>query len=89
MDQVSMDMEGDNSDAYVEIPRRVQGVELAVLLKYESPSKTRVSFRSQQYVDVSELAAQFGGGGHVRAAGCTVQKSIEETEHLIGQLRPR
>ncbi len=85
MDQVSMDMEGDNSDAYVEIPRRVQGVELAVLLKYESPSKTRVSFRSQQYVDVSELAAQFGGGGHVRAAGCTVQKSIEETEHLIGQ----
>lgn len=85
MDQTSMDMEGENSDAYIEIPRRVQGVELAVLLKYESPKITRVSLRSQQYADVSALAAHFGGGGHVRAAGCTVKGSMEEAEHLIEQ----
>ena len=41
---------------------------------------TRVSLRSREYADVSQLAAHFGGGGHVRAAGCTISLPMEEAE---------
>ena len=44
---------------------------------------TRVSLRSAFYVNVSELAAVFGGGGHIRAAGCTIRHSLAEAEKLL------
>lgn len=80
MDKQSMEMDGINSDYYVSIPRKVVGVEIAFLLKYQEESVTRVSLRSREYADVSQLAAHFGGGGHVRAAGCTINLPMEEAE---------
>ena len=78
MDKESMALDGENADYYADIPRRAEGVELAVLLKYETESRTRVSFRSREYADTAKLAAEFGGGGHNRASGCTIFSSIEE-----------
>ena len=51
----------------------------------------KVSMRSNQYVDVSQIATFFGGGGHVRAAGCTMQGSMHDvvnnlTEHIEKQI---
>ena len=80
MDKQSMEMDGINSDYYVSIPRKVAGVEIAFLLKYQEENVTRVSLRSREYADVSQLAAHFGGGGHVRAAGCTISLPMEEAE---------
>lgn len=57
----------------VDIPRRVEGTEVALCFK---PKKDGigVNFRSNSYVDVSKISIKFGGGGHERAAGCTVHE---------------
>ena len=83
--------EKDVSDT-VDLARRVRGCEVAVSLK-ETDKGIRVSLRSGEYADVSKIAAIYGGGGHVRAAGFLVENlnisQLEENlvknieEHLI------
>lgn len=50
--------------------RNVRGVECAIFLYETGTQEYRVSLRSGEKVDVAEVAAHFGGGGHARAAGC-------------------
>ncbi len=58
------------------LPRQLEGVEVGVLIKQEQGAEQcRVSLRSASGVDVSAIAATFGGGGHIRAAGCTIPGS--------------
>ncbi len=54
--------------------RQIQGVSVAISIKQSSKDERKfsVSSRSNNNVDVSRLCAEFGGGGHIRAAGCTV-----------------
>ena len=73
----------DGVDEYVGIPRTVEGVEVGVFFKCYGPAETKVSFRSNDYVDVSALAASIGGGGHIRAAGATVEDNLDNTKKLI------
>ncbi|MCI5708474.1 DHH family phosphoesterase [Veillonella caviae] len=70
---------GDDTDGFVDIIRNVDTVDIAILLKGESPNRTRISLRSKG-TDVNAIAQQFGGGGHIRAAGCTIMKNIEEAK---------
>ena len=59
-------------------PTMIPGVEISALIK-EEPDKVSVNLRSRGEADVSQLAQQFGGGGHARAAGFKVTgKSIEQ-----------
>ena len=53
--------------------RDIDGVELAVVLRELENGEIRGNVRSQEYFDCSEFAKNFGGGGHVRAAGFTVK----------------
>jgi len=63
----------------VDWPRSIRGVEVAAYLyELEDGARTRVSLRSAPPLDVSRVAAQFGGGGHAGAAACTVEGSAEE-----------
>ncbi len=64
-------------EGLVDIPRRIRGTEIAVAIK-EHEDHVRVSLRSNEYADVSKIATEFGGGGHMRAAGCTIYKSLSE-----------
>lgn len=67
----------------VELPRRIRGTEVAVSIKY-SDGRLRASLRSNGAADVAEIALKFGGGGHVKAAGCTVEApSIDVAEKMI------
>lgn len=74
------------TDGIVEILRDLQGVELAVYLKELSPAEIKVSLRSKQSVDVSELAHSKGGGGHKRAAGFSVLNSGMNVVNLMHEI---
>ena len=61
----------DDIDAITPYTRDINGVELGIFIKEKSIREIKVSFRSKNYIDCSKLASEFGGGGHIRAAGCT------------------
>ncbi|MCG0275039.1 MAG: bifunctional oligoribonuclease/PAP phosphatase NrnA [Thermosediminibacteraceae bacterium] len=73
----------EDTDGLINYAREIDGVEVAVLFKEQDNFKIKVGLRSNQWVDVSKIAEQFGGGGHARAAGCTIEGSLEEVEHSI------
>lgn len=64
----------DDIGNIVSLPRTVDGVKIALSIKQseEDPSVWRISSRASCDIDVSAVCAQFGGGGHRRAAGCTI-----------------
>ena len=63
--------------------RLTKGVEVAIFLHELSPQKFKVSLRSKGKVDVSEIAKFYGGGGHVRAAGVTMEGSSHDVINNI------
>ncbi|GIP27335.1 phosphoesterase [Paenibacillus sp. J23TS9] len=69
---VNEDLEG-----IVNYPRNIHGVEVGILFKVIHENAVKVSLRSAGKVDVAALAQSFGGGGHVRAAGCRIEGSLE------------
>lgn len=74
----------DNTEGLINYPRNIEGVEIAIMFKFIEPEVARISLRSRT-VDVSDLALSFGGGGHIRAAGCTVKGSKDDIrEKIIG-----
>jgi len=68
----------DESDGFIQYPRMIDGVEVALFFKELESGKVRVGLRSKGEVDVSRLAQEFGGGGHPRAAGCTVDGPLSD-----------
>lgn len=72
----------DSTEGFIDMVRVIEGVDVAVLLKCVEENVCRVSMRSKG-VDVSRIAMQFGGGGHIRAAGCTLHMSFEEGKQQI------
>lgn len=76
--QKDLDFYGADSndlDGIIDQLRITDGVECAVFIYEKEPHVYKVSMRSNDYVDVSKVASYFGGGGHVRAAGCTMSGS--------------
>ena len=69
------DFYGINSsdlDGIIDQLRVTEGIECAILLYEKEDGNFKVSMRSNDAVDVSAIAQIFGGGGHIKAAGCTV-----------------
>lgn len=65
-------------DGIVNQLRNIKGVDCAIFM-YESGSlEFKVSLRSNEKVDVAKVAAYFGGGGHMRAAGCTLKGTFHD-----------
>lgn len=79
------DMEG-----LIVYPRNIEGVEVALLFKQSDEHTVKVSFRSNGKVDVAAIAKSYGGGGHVRASGCTMTgelaEIVENVVKEVGQL---
>jgi len=73
------------SEGFVEYLKEIRGVEVACLAREVGDGQYKVSMRSKDGVDVAAVAHTFGGGGHERAAGCTIQGSIDVVKNkLIG-----
>lgn len=67
----------DDSGGFVGELRSIQGIELAIFLSEYENGEVHVSFRSRDWFDCSRLAVLLGGGGHPRAAGCTLKGNLE------------
>lgn len=81
-------------DGVIDVMRTTEGVEVAILLDERELGEYKVSMRSNGIVDVSQIALYFGGGGHVRAAGCSIKGSAFDvvnnlTGHIEEQLDER
>ncbi len=74
--------EAGDHEGLVEIGRDLEGVEVAILLR-ETENGYKASIRSNEYVNSSEVCSIFSGGGHLRAAGCTIPYSLEQAKEKI------
>ena len=81
----ALGLRDEHLETVIDIPRSVAGVEIAFAVRQpEETGVFRVSMRSASDFDVSAVCARFGGGGHRRAAGCTVEaKNVYEAEEKI------
>lgn len=68
----------EDLEAFVDFPRSVEDVEVGILFRTTENGATKMSFRSNGAVDVNAIAREFEGGGHVKAAGATVRRPVDE-----------
>ncbi len=74
------------SDGIINAIMSLDGVEIGVLLKESGENRIKVSLRAKTYVNVAEIAQILGGGGHVRAAGATVEGTADEVRSSVKDL---
>ena len=70
-------------DGITSYTRAIDAAAVGILLKEKKENEVKVSLRSKNYVDVSKIAQSFNGGGHIRAAGCTIYSSVEDAKKKI------
>ncbi len=73
----------DDLDGVVEFPRSIAGVRMALLFRELASGRIKVSLRSVGDVDVAAFARPFGGGGHTKAAGISVDGTMAEAQEKI------
>ncbi len=66
------------TEGFVDFPLNVDGVEVAASIMEVKKGQYKISLRSKNYADVNKIAGAYGGGGHIRAAGCMLFGEIEE-----------
>lgn len=79
-------------DGIIDQLRLTKGTEVAIFIYETDRHEFKVSMRSNGEVNVSKIAVYFGGGGHIRAAGCTIHGSVHDvinnlTAHIEAQLK--
>ena len=72
-------------DGIVSQLRLTKGVEVAMFIYEHASQLFKVSLRSNGKVDVSKIASYFGGGGHIRAAGCDLAGSMYDVINNISE----
>lgn len=75
------DMEGLTS-----LSLQPEGVEIGITFREREPNVFKVSMRSTKDVDVSKICQMFGGGGHIKAAGCLLKGSQDEVRKKVLQV---
>lgn len=75
--------DADDLDGIVEFARSVAGTRLALLFRQLANGRVKVSLRSRGPVDVAALAQRFGGGGHVKAAGASLDGAMGEVQETV------
>jgi len=88
-DEEEANAEPGDHEGLVEIGRDIEGVEVSVFIRQKDYQDSyKVSLRSGDYVNVSDICLMFGGGGHPRAAGALLQGNIEQVkEKLLNEIR--
>ena len=72
-----------DTEGVVNYVRGVRGAEVGILFREMEGGSIRVSLRARESVNVAEIAARFGGGGHRMASGCTLDVPLAEAEQAV------
>jgi bifunctional oligoribonuclease and PAP phosphatase NrnA len=67
----------EHIEGFVDIPRTIKGVEVAIMYLELSEKYYKLSFRSKGNINVEKVASHFGGGGHKNAAACQIAGELE------------
>ncbi len=82
-----LDKEGlsyEDFDDVVNVARKLEGVEVGAYVRVSDPGDYKISLRANSYADVAAICAKHSGGGHIRAAGCSINApSIKEAAEII------
>lgn len=81
-DEEKVGAESGDHEGIVDIGRCVEGVEVSIFIR-QTEKGCKISLRSNNYVNVADACAIFGGGGHARAAGATIQGTIEQAKEKV------
>lgn len=73
----------EDTEGIISFVMGINTIEAACLLKEVSYKEVKISLRSKKYVDVSKISAKFGGGGHIRAAGCTINDDLKTAKEMV------
>ena len=73
----------EDLEGFVDVPRDVAGVEVAMLFRTTADGRIKVSLRSVAPADVNVIAVELGGGGHVRAAAAVVKGPLEDAVERV------
>lgn len=83
--EILSNRQGDESESsgLSGFPITIEGVEVSIFIVEKKDNKHKLSLRSKNLIDVCKIATEYGGGGHIRAAGFTYDKEIDK---LINEL---
>lgn len=85
-DILQLNAKSDDIDSISSLPRQIEGVDVGFTLIEKECGEIKVSIRTTTKVSANEIAAKFGGGGHIRASGVTLRMNKDEAiEKLIGK----
>ncbi|MBD3182536.1 bifunctional oligoribonuclease/PAP phosphatase NrnA [Candidatus Poribacteria bacterium] len=73
----------EDTEDFIDYVRSLRGVEIALFFRETEGNNIKASLRSKNNLDVSKVAAVFGGGGHKAAAGCTIQEPIGKARKMV------
>ena len=73
----------DDTDNISALAREITGVDVGITLRQERDGTTKVSLRTGSAYNAGKICARLGGGGHARAAGCTVKCGVEEARDIV------
>jgi len=79
----SEDGELRGTEEFVNFPRSIGGVEIALFFREEKGGNIHVSLRSNSGLDVNKVAVLLGGGGHAKAAGCIIKGKMDEVKERV------
>ena len=83
-DEEMVGAENGDHEGIVEQGRSIEGVEVSVFLREtENGYKTSLRANSDSKVNVADICMIFGGGGHIRAAGCLLPYTLEVSKEKI------
>ncbi len=77
MDRFKGRVDSEDFNGLASLPRQVEGVIIGATVKQKGPATFKISVRTAEPINAGSVCALFGGGGHARAAGCTIEGSIE------------
>lgn len=73
----------DELEGITSLTRQIEGVEVGLTFRYRGPDRYKVSVRTVECADASDICGRLGGGGHMRAAGCELNLPLEEAKRAM------